>query len=87
MFTRPEIKGHAGNENLKETCSQGARLKETQAINKSLASLGNVLSALVNKVTCSSLISAWSLALPVSPRPCECLSVRLCALHRVMHFS
>ena len=23
----------------------------------------------------------------VSPRPCECLSVRLCALHRVMHFS
>ena len=23
----------------------------------------------------------------VSSRPCECLSVRFCAIHRVMHFS
>ena len=40
----------AGSERLKESLAQGARLKETQCINKSLSNLGNVIMALGNKV-------------------------------------
>lgn len=40
----------AGSERLKESGSQGMRLRETQSINKSLANLSNVILSLANKV-------------------------------------
>ncbi|XP_055998157.1 carboxy-terminal kinesin 2-like isoform X2 [Ostrea edulis] len=39
----------AGSERLKESGSEGARLKETQAINKSLSTLSKVIMAIANK--------------------------------------
>ncbi|CAB4058604.1 KIFC1 [Lepeophtheirus salmonis] len=39
----------AGSERLKDSGSEGARLKETQSINKSLANLSNVIMALAQK--------------------------------------
>ena len=41
----------AGSERLKDSGSEGKRLKETQNINKSLANLGNVIMALAQKVS------------------------------------
>lgn len=40
----------AGSERLKESGSEGQRMKETLAINKSLSNLGNVIMAIGNKV-------------------------------------
>lgn len=40
----------AGSERLKESGSEGARLTETQNINRSLSNLGNVIMALGQKV-------------------------------------
>ncbi len=40
----------AGSERIKASGSEGVRLTEAQAINKSLANLGNVIMALGQKV-------------------------------------
>ena len=46
----------AGSERLKESGSEGARLTETQNINRSLSNLGNVIMALGQKVCFQSFI-------------------------------
>ena len=40
----------AGSERIKDSGSEGVRLTEAQAINKSLSNLGNVIMALAQKV-------------------------------------
>lgn len=39
----------AGSERLSKSHAEGSRLKEAQAINKSLSALGNVISAMLSK--------------------------------------
>ena len=60
----------AGSERIKDSGSEGLRLTEAQAINKSLSNLGNVIMALAQKVGCSSVSisvgASISLALIVS---------------------
>ena len=41
----------AGSERIKDSGSEGLRLTEAQAINKSLSNLGNVIMALAQKVS------------------------------------
>lgn len=43
----------AGSERLKESLSEGDRLREAKNINKSLSALGIVIMALAQKVRCS----------------------------------
>lgn len=68
----------AGSERLKESGSEGARLTETQNINRSLSNLGNVIMALAQKVrmteeACDSEVTC-SIRLP------ECVASWQCVL-------
>jgi hypothetical protein len=53
----------AGSERIKDSGSEGVRLTEAQAINKSLSNLGNVIMALGQKV------GAWLDFYPVAVLP------------------
>lgn len=46
----------AGSERLKDSKSEGDRLKETQCINASLSALGNVIMSLAAKVRSEKLV-------------------------------
>ena len=58
----------AGSERLKQSGAEGSRRKETQAINKSLSSLGDVIAALGSKTSSEAHIPYRNSKVSASPR-------------------